>query len=50
MNSLKRGNKATVSLLPFGGKMDENLVKLNLSLSGFTAGFDELKKVAEAAQ
>lgn len=50
LDSLKRGNKATVSLLPFGGTMEENLVQLNVSLSGFTAGFDELVKVLEAAK
>ncbi|MFC0342363.1 invasion associated locus B family protein [Paracoccus niistensis] len=50
LDSLKRGNKATVSLLPFGGTMEENLVRLNVSLSGFTAGFDELVKVLEAAK
>ena len=50
LDSLKRGSKATVSLLPFGGTMEENLVRLNVSLSGFTAGFDELVKVLEAAK
>lgn len=34
---LKRGNKATVSVLPFGAPK-EQLVKLDLSLKGFTAG------------
>lgn len=50
LDSLKRGSKATVSLLPFGGTMEKNLVRLNVSLSGFTAGFDELVKVLEAAK
>ena len=50
LDSLKRGNKATVSLLPFGGTMEKNLVQLNVSLSGFTAGFDELVKVLEATK
>lgn len=50
LNSLKRGNNATLSLLPFGGTMEENLVRLNLSLAGFTAGFDELKTVQAASQ
>ncbi|SDL07435.1 invasion associated locus B family protein [Paracoccus chinensis] len=50
LDSFKRGSKATVSLLPFGGTMEENLVRLNVSLSGFTAGFDELVKVLEAAK
>ena len=37
-------------LLPFGGTMEKNLVQLNVSLSGFTAGFDELVKVLEATK
>lgn len=47
--SLKRGSKATVSLLPFGSN-PEQPVRLSLSLSGFTAAFDELRSYAEAAQ
>lgn len=38
---LKRGKSATVSVLPFGAGKDE-LVKLPLSLSGFTAGMEAL--------
>ncbi|MDT1063778.1 invasion associated locus B family protein [Paracoccus sp. CPCC 101403] len=38
---MKRGSSATVSLLPFGAKKDQ-LVKLSLSLKGFTSGFDAL--------
>ncbi|HRO14285.1 MAG TPA: invasion associated locus B family protein [Paracoccus sp. (in: a-proteobacteria)] len=48
--ALKKGNAATVSLLPFGGEPDKNTVKLNLSLKGFTAGFDELQNVMKALQ
>ena len=36
---LKRGKSGSVSLRPFGAPQDQ-LVKLNLSLTGFTAGFD----------
>lgn len=50
LNSLKRGNSATVSLLPFGGKINEDLVRLNVSLAGFTAGFEELQAIQAAAQ
>lgn len=46
LNQLKRGGKATVSLLPFGADPAKP-VELNLSLSGFTAAFDELSKLAE---
>lgn len=38
---MKKGNTATVSLLPFGAPKDQ-LVSLNLSLKGFTAGMDAL--------
>ncbi|CQR85879.1 Invasion protein IalB, involved in pathogenesis [Paracoccus aminovorans] len=38
---LKKGNKATVSVLPFGAPK-EQMVKLNLSLKGFTAGMTAL--------
>ena len=47
LNALKRGNKAAVSLLPFGAD-PKNPVQLNLSLAGFTAGFDELATYAKA--
>ncbi|WP_299360112.1 invasion associated locus B family protein [uncultured Paracoccus sp.] len=40
--AFKRGNAATVTLLPFGGNPDQNTVRLSLSLTGFTAGFDAL--------
>lgn len=49
LNSLKRGNKATVSLLPFGGD-PQNPVALDMSLSGFTAAFAELEGIAAAAE
>lgn len=42
LDAMKRGNKATVSLLPFGAPRTSK-VDLDLSLSGFTAGFDALK-------
>lgn len=38
---MKKGNAATVTLLPFGAPKDQ-LVSLNLSLKGFTAGLDAL--------
>lgn len=41
--AMKKGNKATVSLLPFGGTRKNDTVKLDVSLKGFTAGFDALK-------
>ena len=48
---LKKGNAATVSVLPFGAPK-EQMVRLNLSLKGFTAGMDALveanKAVAQA--
>lgn len=45
---LKRGNVATVSLLPFGAD-PENPVELPMSLSGFTAAFDELEGIVAEA-
>lgn len=47
--ALKRGNKASVTLMPFGGD-PKNPVNLALSLSGFTAGFDALSKMAAEAK
>lgn len=44
---LKRGNKATVTLLPFGGD-PKKPVQLSLSLSGFTAAYDELSAYAKS--
>ncbi|WP_238986839.1 invasion associated locus B family protein [Paracoccus sp. MKU1] len=41
LGPLKRGKAATVSLLPFGAP-EEQMVKLPLSLSGFTAGMNAL--------
>lgn len=38
---MKKGNAATVTLLPFGAPK-EQMVSLNLSLKGFTAGMDAL--------
>ena len=45
LNGMKRGNKATVQLLPFGGD-PKKPVQLDISLSGFTAAFDELAAYA----
>lgn len=45
---LKGGNKAKLSLMPFGGD-PKNPVQLDLSLSGFTAAFNELSNYAEQA-
>ncbi len=39
LGALKRGKAGNVSLRPFGAPEDQQ-VKLNLSLTGFTAGFD----------
>ena len=50
LDTLKRGNKATVSVLPYGGNDKENLVRLDMSLSGFTAGFTELQTALAANQ
>ena len=44
LGNLKKSSSATVSLLPFGGDPAKNVVKLNLSLKGFTAGFDAVSK------
>jgi len=45
LTALKRGNKAVVSLLPFGAD-PKKPVQLTLSLTGFTAAFDELTDYA----
>lgn len=45
LNQLKRGGKATVTLMPFGGDPKQP-VALALSLSGFTAAFDTLTEYA----
>lgn len=50
LNQLKRGSKATLSLLPFGGNPEENMVNLTVSLNGFTAGFTELQSTLAANQ
>ncbi|MCF3974495.1 invasion associated locus B family protein [Paracoccus salsus] len=47
LTGLKRGAKATVTLLPFGGD-PKKPVELTLSLSGFTASFDALSEYAAA--
>ena len=47
LDALKRGNEATITLLPFGGDR-ENPVRLTLSLAGFTAAFDALSSYAAA--
>lgn len=49
LNSLKRGNSVKVTLLPFGGDPNQP-VQLDLSLTGFTAAFDELAVYAAEAQ
>ncbi|MFC3169133.1 invasion associated locus B family protein [Paracoccus fontiphilus] len=46
LDTLKRGNEATLTLLPFGGDR-ENPVQLKLSLAGFTAAFDALSTYAD---
>ena len=43
--AMKGGRNATIQLLPFGGN-PEQPVRLSLSLSGFTAAFDELTAYA----
>lgn len=48
LNAMKRGNKAVVTLLPFGAD-PEDPVRLDLSLTGFTAAFAEVEKVADEA-
>lgn len=48
LDTLKRGKDATLSLLPFGGDRSKP-VRLTLSLSGFTAAFDELSAYADKA-
>ncbi|MDO5604458.1 MAG: invasion associated locus B family protein [Paracoccus sp. (in: a-proteobacteria)] len=40
--ALRRGNAATVSVLPYGAPR-EDIVNLRMSLTGFTAGFTELE-------
>lgn len=50
LGRFKNGNKATVSLLPFGADPKANLVKLDVSLKGFTAGFNALQEVVKANQ
>ena len=45
LSGMKRGSKASVQLLPFGGDPKQP-VKLDISLSGFTAAFDELTAYA----
>lgn len=50
LGRFKNGNKATVSLLPFGADPKANLVSLAVSLKGFTAGFNALQEVVKANQ
>ena len=45
--SMKAGSTAAVQLLPFGGDPDSP-VQLSMSLTGFTAAFDELAAYAAA--
>lgn len=49
LQQFKRGGKAVVSLLPYGAD-PKNPVNLPMSLSGFTAGFEELTKLTKAAE
>ncbi|MFV0301840.1 MAG: invasion associated locus B family protein [Paracoccus sp. (in: a-proteobacteria)] len=49
LNGLKRGNSATVSLLPFGSD-PEQPVELPMSLAGFTAAFTEMESIVADAQ
>lgn len=49
LNALKGGNKANLSLMPFGGD-PKNPVRLELSLAGFTAAFSELSDYAAEAR
>lgn len=49
LSGLKRGNEALVTLLPFGAD-PKKPVNLALSLSGFTAAFDDLSKIAAEAR
>ena len=49
LGALKRGNAATVSLLPFGANPEEP-VELPMSLTGFTAAFTELEGIVKEAQ
>lgn len=49
LSGLKRGGKASISLLPFGAD-PEKPVELELSLAGFTAAFDELSALAAEAR
>lgn len=44
---MKRGSKASIQLLPFGGD-PKKPVQLDVSLAGFTAAFDELSAYAAA--
>jgi invasion protein IalB len=48
LDPLKRGKTATVTVLPFGAPKEE-MVKLPLSLSGFTAGMTALVEANKAA-
>lgn len=45
--AMKRGNRATVQLVPFGGDAEQP-VRLPFSLTGFTAAFDSLTAYAAA--
>ncbi|MFT4012996.1 MAG: invasion associated locus B family protein [Paracoccus sp. (in: a-proteobacteria)] len=47
LGPMKKGTKATVSLLPFGAPK-EKLVSLTMSLKGFTAGLDALTQAGAA--
>lgn len=49
LSALKRGNQATVTLLPFGADPNQP-VNLAMSLSGFTAAFDDLTTIAAEAR
>ena len=49
LDGLKRGSSAVVTLVPFGANPAENSVKVNMSLKGFTAGFDAVTAAQAAA-
>ena len=49
LDGLKRGSQATVNLVPFGSEAEKDAVRVNMSLKGFTAGFDAVTAAQAAA-
>lgn len=47
LSALKRGNKASVSLMPYGGNPKEDRVSLDVSLIGFTAAYEALNGIVD---